>query len=291
MAIARSFVAPLNRSLSRLVANPSSGHPDAHVAGLDLFESLGGNCLYLHGEGGETHSREATGRWLSVPGRSEFFLATQICHDDWDDATATPIIRFTEQAVAEDVTKNLELLAIDHIDLVCLGDQPTLPLEPIIDALARQIEGGRIGQYGLCSWSASRIRHAIAYARQRDVPTPAAALTTELALPRATGPLWPEYPPFDQELENVVCDNSLAGLAHVEDFNLGQCLFDEDGVRRPWRPNWIARWNHPSNAALVARTQAFASSRGLTPREVNLSYILSLPFSVLGIISLPALLG
>jgi hypothetical protein len=64
MAIAQRYVPSLDRSLSRFMAAPSSSRPDLHLGGLDLFERIGGNCIYLHGEGGETHSRTTTGRWL-----------------------------------------------------------------------------------------------------------------------------------------------------------------------------------------------------------------------------------
>jgi hypothetical protein len=62
------------------MAHPSSGGADTHERGLDEYRRLGGNSIHLHGEGGETHSRRATGQWLGSHGlRPEFFVCTQIC--------------------------------------------------------------------------------------------------------------------------------------------------------------------------------------------------------------------
>lgn len=290
--IAKFHYSSLGRDLSRLMANPSSANPETHVAGSDLYHRLGGNCLYLHGEGDETHSRQTTGRWLRERGlRDHFFLTTQACHDGWDEVNSRPIDRFTSEAVLEDVARDLELLQTDRIDLVGLADRPLSPVEPVLIALAGEIAVGRVGNYGLSSWSADRVQQAIDCANRRGLPCPAALFTTELALPRATESLWPEYPSFDSQLQEIAERHSLTVLAHVEDFNLGQCLFMEKESPPPWRAHWIDRWDHLANESLVRRVQSFAAARGLTTREVNLSYVLNQPFPVIGIVSLPTLLN
>src|SRR5580704_6298278 len=97
-------VPSLGQGLSTLMIAPSSAEADAHEAGLNAYHRLGGNGIQLHGEGGETHSRQATGEWLRKHGlRQTFFLCTQICHDEWDDATQQPIDRFTPEAVHQDI--------------------------------------------------------------------------------------------------------------------------------------------------------------------------------------------
>src|SRR5690242_20397028 len=114
-------VPTLGRSLSNLMAAPSSSQADTHMAALDVYRRLGGNCIHLHGEGGETHSRRATGEWLlSHHLRPEFCLCTQICHDGWDDFAKRPIVRFTPQAVHEDIAIDLELLGTDYLDFIYL---------------------------------------------------------------------------------------------------------------------------------------------------------------------------
>jgi len=65
------------------MAHPSSSQAASHEAGLAKYRHLGGDCIHLHGEGGgETHSRYTTGQWLRTHHlRPEFFVCTQICHD------------------------------------------------------------------------------------------------------------------------------------------------------------------------------------------------------------------
>src|SRR5262249_42283259 len=163
----------------------------------ERYFQLGGNCLYLHGEGEETHSRKTTGRWLRERRLlREVFLCTQVCHDLWDEASQSPIDRFTATAVHEDIDRDMTLIGVDHIELVGLGDKPHVPFEPVLEALSDAIAQGHIRAYGLSNWSVARIQQAINYARRKKIRTPAAIFTTELSLLYSTGPLWPEYFPF-----------------------------------------------------------------------------------------------
>jgi len=105
------------------MVHPSSAEPGTHEAALDEYLRLGGDCIHCHGEGGETHSRRAAGRWLNRKGvRRQFFVCTQICHDGWDEAGQRAIDRFTPVCVSEDVATDLELLATGYLDLVYLDD-------------------------------------------------------------------------------------------------------------------------------------------------------------------------
>jgi aryl-alcohol dehydrogenase-like predicted oxidoreductase len=273
------------------MANPSSAQPQTHIPALDEYHLLGGNCLYLHGEGGETHSRITTGRWLRDRQlRSEFFIASQVCHDDWDSVGNRPIDRFTPAALSEDIARDLDLIGIDRLDLITLADNPLSPVDPVIDAVAKEIKSGRIGAYALSSWHANRILASINHASSAGIPAPAAIFTTELSLFHATTPLWPEYPPFSAAIERIVIENRLAVFAHVDDLNLGFCLLAGEFAPPAARSHWIARWQHPENPVLLQRLQSFAAQNNLTPREVILAWILHRPFPVFGVLSLPSLL-
>ena len=287
----RADVPTTDWRLSRFMANPSSSAPESHWAGLDAYHRLGGNCIYVHGEGGETHTRETTGRWLRERHlRSRFFLSTQVCHDDWDEMNQRPIGRFTALGLEEDVRKDLELIGTGRIDLIGLSHHPNLPVEPVIDAVRREISAGRVGGYGFCNWPAARIHEAADYAGRSGAPRPAAVFTTELSLLRSTEPLWPEYPPFSQELEAAVIAHRLWVLAHVGDLNLGQCLLGEEDAISRLRPRWMTRWQHPENPRIVERIRKYSAEKGLTPREVNLAWVLHRSFPVVAIAGLPSML-
>jgi aryl-alcohol dehydrogenase-like predicted oxidoreductase len=273
------------------MAHPSSAEPDTHEAALDEYLRLGGNCLHLHGEGGETHSRQAAGRWLRSKGlRPEFLLCAQICHSGWDDTTHRAIDRFTPGAVSEDVAAELDLLMTGYLDLVYLDDNPQAPLEPLLEALGREIKRGRVRALGVRNWTADRIDAADSCFSRQGLPGVAVIVTTELALAAATGPLWPEYVPFRGPLQQAVHSSRRAVFAHADDINLGQCLYDGGDAVMRWRRHWRERWDHPANPPLVQRVRSFAHARGLTPRAVNVAWLLSRPFPVVAIVGLPSLL-
>ncbi len=291
MAFRQIEIPTLGRRLSGVMAHPSSAaDADTHKLALDEYRRLGGNCIHLHGEGGERHTRRAAGQWLrSHDRRPEFFLCTQICHEGWDDTAQRPLDRFTPEAVGEDVDSDLELLGTEYLDLVYLDDRPQAPLEPVIEAIGREIRRGRVRAFGFRNWTAERIKAAHAHISREGLPGAAAIVTTELALASSTGPLWPEYVPFDAEHEQVVCALRLAVFAHADDVNLGQCLYEDGDAISRMRPHWIERWKHSANPDLVQRVRRFAASRGLTPREVNVAWLLNQAFPAVAVVNLPSL--
>ena len=291
MSFRRVEFPTLKRVLSNIMAHPSSADPEACEMALDEYARLGGNCIHLHGEGGETHTRRATGRWLQERDlRRDFFLCTQIGHAGWDEAAGRAIDRFTAAAVSEDVDTDLDLLGTEYLDFVYLDDSPQAPFAPVIEAIAREIGGGRVLAFGVRNWNAQRLSAAQEYASSASLPPVAAMVTTELALANASAPLWPEYVPFDRELRQVAEVQSLPVFAHASDINLGQCLFgDEDDTAR-LRRHWVERWHSSENEALVHHVKNVAGGQGFTTREVNIAWLLNQRFPSVAILPLPQML-
>jgi aryl-alcohol dehydrogenase-like predicted oxidoreductase len=280
-------VPSVGRSLSNIMAGLSSAAPESHEAGLDAFHRLGGNCLHVHGEGGETHSRAALGCWLRKHDvRQDMFICTQVCHDGWDATAEETTDRFTPEALREDIAADLALIETGYLDLVYAASVTDSGLASFIDAMAVEIRQGRVRAYGVRNWTDRQLREAANYARRTGVPGPSAVVMTELALPVASQPLWPEDIPFAQ-LENAVHDLGLAVFAHADAFNQGLGLFD-DG---PIPARWTRRWDRQTNASLVHRLAAKAAETGTMPQQLVLAWLLNRPFPSLGIISLPELLS
>jgi aryl-alcohol dehydrogenase-like predicted oxidoreductase len=280
-------------NLTNLMGAPSSSAtPDAHQAGLDFYRKLGGNCLHLHGEGGETLSRLATGEWLNDHQlRSQFFLCAQICHDDWDEANRVEINRFNGAAVQEDIEEHLDLIRTNYLDLVYLDDSPDQPFEPVLDAIVHAQRAVQIRAFGVRNWSADRIRAADEYLRTAGRSTISALITTELALSHSVTPLWPRYVPFDANIRQIVAEIGLTVFAHVNDFNTGQILFGDADAQARLRPEWIHRWQLSENEQVVRRVRELAREKNATAREINVSYVLSERFPVCGIVYLPSLIS
>jgi hypothetical protein len=256
----------LNQKAFPLMAALSSARPETHEPGLELFRKLGGSLLHLHGEGGETHSRKAAGTWLERTGlRSQFALCSQICHDDWDDSLQRPILRFTPSGVVEDIEAELHLLGCAALDLAYLDDHGDLAFEPVIEALAAEVCAHRVLHVGLRNCRPDRLKAVCAFARTVLPHGIEALITTELALPAASSPLWPEYVPFDDEIAGISQQEGLVVFAHSGDLTSGQCLFGGEDPSTHLRPHWLARWSAAQNEQ--ARRPSSVDADAALPRR------------------------
>lgn len=137
---------------------------------LDAFRAAGGNFvdtarIYSDWVPGERQrSERILGDYLAARGdRDAWVVATKGCHMDLG-AGATP--RVTPQHLRADLEGSLRSLRVDCIDLYYLHrDDPTVPVEPLIDTLEACVRQGLIRAYGCSNWHAGRIRAAQAYAR------------------------------------------------------------------------------------------------------------------------------
>jgi len=78
--------------------------------------------------------------------------------------------------ISQDIDKSLALLETDFVDLYYLHRfDPKVPIADSVGALARAIEAGKIGAYGVSEWSSAHVREAHAV-------HPMAAVQTEYSL-------------------------------------------------------------------------------------------------------------
>lgn len=137
---------------------------------MDAFCEAGGNFLdtahvyndWVPGERGR--SERVIGTWLRASGsREAVVLSTKGAHPPLSDMNAA---RVTPQAIAQDLAESLDRLGTARIDLYFLHrDDPTVPVDELIDCLQAHADAGRITAYGCSNWTLSRLRAAQAYAR------------------------------------------------------------------------------------------------------------------------------
>jgi aryl-alcohol dehydrogenase-like predicted oxidoreductase len=101
-------------------------------------------------------------------------------------------------------------------------------------------------------------------------------------------PLWPEYDPWEGQLQRIATGHQLAVLAHAHAVNLGLHLVGEADASG-WRPRWIDRWNHAENPAIVRRVRSLAALREVSPLQILLHHVLNRPFPTFGIVPLSTL--
>lgn len=208
------------------------------------------------GGGNEELLRKAIGHR-----RGEFFLASKTgivvegprrgvdCHPD---------------SIAASLDASLARLGTDHIDLFYLHRyDPKVPIADSIGAMARAIEAGKIGAYGVSEWSSAHIREAHAV-------HPLAAVQTEFSL-------WTR----NVELGVLAACEELAialvGFSPVGRGALCAVLRDpstlEDKDLRTRMPRFSPD-NWPHNLALIDRLAELARSHGVTPAQLALRWVL-----------------
>ena len=194
--------------------------------------------------------------------RNEFFLAskTGIIVDG-----ARRGIDCSPDHIAEDIDKSLELLGTDHIDLYYMHRyDPKVPIADAVGALAKAIEAGKIGAYGVSEWSSAHIREA------HDVH-PVGAVQTEYSL-------------WTRNVELGVLDTcheldiALVAFSPVARGALGGVLKDpstlEEKDLRRTMPRFNAE-NWPKNLKLIEQFDALAEKAGVTSGQLSLAWILS----------------
>ena len=266
--------------ISPLIIGPhcvSKAHDDKDF---DDFVELGGNCFYLHGEGGETQTRKNLASWIKRLGiRDDLVLFFQICHGHDEVTSVLEASRFSPKSVSDDIEENLNLLDTDHLDLVVLGgDNENIPAAEIIDVLEAEKAQGRISAYGTFNWSSARIQEAQDYAANKELVGLSFVNTTELSLATPTSAVWEGYTPFDASMKGLVTQRQLPVLAWASDFN--QSFFMPRGINRDSVPEdrRLNRWYTDENFAIREKATALGAKYGLSVRQTNVAYLLNQDF-------------
>jgi aryl-alcohol dehydrogenase-like predicted oxidoreductase len=139
---------------------------------LDTFVALGGNFLDTAHSYGDwipdaprSASEHVIGAWLQKKNnRAKIVLATKGC--EFDYRAGDFALRVTPELLERDLLGSLAALQTDYIDLYWLHrDDPSKPVQAIVDALIGHQKAGRIRYFGCSNWSVARIEEAQAYAQ------------------------------------------------------------------------------------------------------------------------------
>jgi aryl-alcohol dehydrogenase-like predicted oxidoreductase len=167
--------------------------------------------------------------------------------------------------IAEEIDTSLQLLGTDTIDLYYLHRfDPKVPIADSVGALARAIEAGKIGAYGVSEWSSAHIREAHAV-------HPVGAVQTEYSL-------------WTRNVELGVLDTCKElGIAFVAFSPLGRgalcgVMTDPATLEKQDLRTKMPRFsqeNWPHNLALIGQFIALAEQAGVTPAQLALKWVLS----------------
>jgi len=209
-------------------------------------------------------------------GRNEDLLGEAVSgrRDDFVLASKTGIVVRDGRARAidcspvqmtESIDASLTRLKTDHIDLFYMHRfDPKVSIADMVGTLARAIEDGKIGAYGVSEWSAAHIREAHSV-------HPMAAVQTEYSL-------WTRQP----EIAVLETTREL-GIAFVAFSPVGRGAFGGElgdaptfGERdiRATMPRFdTEHWPH--NRALIEQLGVLAESVGAAPAQLALAWLLA----------------
>lgn len=262
-ALAGRMVQPIGLGCMNL--SWAYGDPPPHADKLRLLEralELGYDHLdtaniYGLGRNEELLGEGASGR------RRDFLLASKTGIVVRDGGARG--IECSPAQMSESIEASLARLKTDRIDLFYMHRfDPKVPIADMVGALARAIEAGKIGGYGVSEWSAAHIREAHAV-------HPMAAVQTEYSL-------WTRQP------EIAVLDTTRElGIAFVAFSPVGRGalggelgqnpMFGERDIRATMPRFAPEHWPH--NRALIDRLAALAASVGAAPAQLALAWLLA----------------
>jgi aryl-alcohol dehydrogenase-like predicted oxidoreductase len=211
--------------------------------------------------------------------RDEVQLATKFGNERRPDGSRVGINGRPEYVRAA-CDASLERLGVDHIDLYYQHRvDKTVPIEETVGAMAELVQAGKVRHLGLSEASAANIRKAHAV-------HPITALQSEYSL-------------FTRDLEDEILPTLLElGIGLVPYSPLGRGLLtgritsedtlaDNDSRRTAYFPRFQGEALE-ANLALVARIKEIAESKGCTPGQLALAWVLAQgPRHGLGVAPIP----
>lgn len=250
---------------------------DQVVANLNAFLAIGGNTIdtahvYTGGQ-----SEEVIGRYMKeMNNRDQLVIFTKGAHPDRNG------VRVNKEAIDHDVSVSLTRLGTDYIDLYGLHrDDPSIPVQHIMDALNEHIEAGRIGAIGASNWTWERIQEANQYAKISGLKGFTFS-SPNLSLAKAKEPFWPGCISVDEDTSKFHERSQIPVLSwssQARGFFTGRytpdILDNEDLVRVFYSDD---NWER------LRRAEKLAKHKGVTTIQIALAYVLNQPYPTCALI-------
>lgn len=246
-------------------------------ANMDAFLAIGGNSvdsahIYCGGQ-----SEEVLGRYMEERGnRESIVLLTKGAHHDQNGH------RVTKEAIDHDLKISLERLRTDYIDLYALHrDDPSMPVEIIVDALHAHMEAGSVKAIGVSNWTWQRIEEANRYASANGL----AGFTfssPNLSLAKPNEPFWKGCVSADEETcswHEIEQLPLLSWSSQARGFFTGRFTPEARD-----NADLVRVFYNEDNWERLARAKQLAEEKGVTAIQIALAYVLNQPFPTCALI-------
>ncbi|WP_088825914.1 aldo/keto reductase [Listeria goaensis] len=245
---------------------------------LDRYFECGGNIFDTARH--YRHSENAIGIWMEErKNRDRVIIQTKGCHPV---RGALDVPRVTPAAIHEDISTSLEMLRTDHVELFALHrDDETVPVGPLMEALHKEVEDGRVYAIGVSNWELARIIEANEYAQTHGL-TPLSFNSPNLSLPKVNRPRWEDC---------VSADDTMIKWHEQTDLPLFSWSSQAGGFfsGRFTRDNledteMVEVYYSEKNWERYSRAEKLAQEKGVTPIQISLAYVLHQSFPTAAII-------
>ncbi len=232
-----------------------------------LHAAIDAGCTFIDTADvyGDGENEELVGRGLAGR-RDQVVLATKFGFKRPASASALPSVVDGSPAYArEAIDASLRRLGVDHVDLWYLHRRdPQVPIEETVGAMAAMVEAGKVRYLGLSEVNGETVRAAHAV-------HPISAVQSEWSL-------WTRDPetvvlPTLRELGIGFVPFSPLGRGFLTGQIKSEADFPEDDMRRGL-PRFQGE-NFQRNLDLVAQVQSLAASKGVTPGQLALAWLLA----------------
>jgi aryl-alcohol dehydrogenase-like predicted oxidoreductase len=253
---------------------------------LDRFLATAGNCVdtaHIYGFG---DSEKTLGRWIQESKRrDEIILITKGCHPavDRENIFGSPwISRLTPEAIHTDLSESLDRLQTHYIDLFLLHrDDESVEVGPILVALNKEQERGRVRAFGASNWRVERIAEANAYAAQHGLkgfvissPNLSLAQPKKMVFP---GTLYADE--ATRQWHTIHQFPLLAWSSLAAGFMSGRFKPEESNDE-----NVTEVYYSEENFERLRRAQILADRKTVTVPQIGLAYVLQQTFPVIALV-------
>ncbi|MBC1485409.1 aldo/keto reductase [Listeria seeligeri] len=245
---------------------------------LDQYFAFGGNVFDTARH--YRHSEKAIGAWMEMRGnRDNVIIQTKGGHPVRE---ASDVPRVTPEAIYEDISVSLEMLKTDHVELFALHrDNPEVEVGPIMEALHKEVETGRVYAIGLSNWELPRIIEANEYAVTHGL-TPLSFNSPNFSLAKVNRPRW----------ENCVSAN-IEMIRWHEKTNLplfswssqaGGFFSGRYTENDKTDTEMVEVYYSDANWERYKRAKELAQQKACTPIQISLAYVLTQSFPTAAVI-------
>jgi len=282
----------LEKPVSRLVQGTMMINRDALEYSLDLLDGIFArgcttfDSAHSYSDG---DAERVLGLWMEARGnREQVVILTKGAHHNQDRRRVTPF------DITSDLHDSLARLRTDYIDLYMLHrDDPSVPVEPIVDTLNQLKNAGYIRAFGGSNWSHERLQLANEYA-ERSGQTPFVLSSPNVSLAEQVQEPWAECVSLTGERNAgarawyagtqmpVFAWSSLASGFFTGRFrreNLEQ--FPQDDY---WTPIVIRCYASEDNFERLDRAEKLAKEKGVQTLQIALAYVLNLPLNLFALV-------